>query len=210
MKRFSIFCVLCVCALSSCSSFTVNSAMDNIKTIAPGSKWGLVVRSSSRGRATREEYSESINKWLAGYKPLAAVTPLVSAARPVHEYDLPEQRFYQLSPDKDFLMYKSLGIIKTWVRDNNTELKRLISENSLDGLIVYEVYSVMSPELQFYQFNSCVVFLDSELEVQAFDHQHDTFTAGDFLERAVKLEMLDSVSKRLVELFLKRNMIEEI
>ncbi len=97
--------------------------------ITPGSKWGLVVRTSSRSRIPREEYSESINNGFQGTN-LRIIAPVISSARAVHEFDVPEDGFISYLPEKDFLMYKSLGSSNLGTR-HNTELKRLVSENGL-------------------------------------------------------------------------------
>ena len=128
---------------------------------------------------------------------------------PVVKVNLKSERFYQTSIEDDFLKYKSIGILRVYLRNNSPELKKIIKDNRLDSLIIYEVDSVYSSELQFLDFNSVMAIVDAELNILLLDHQIDLFDISYVTQDGMKHTLLDKISERAVEKFIDLGYLEE-
>ena len=119
------------------------------------------------------------------------------------------ERFYQLADNDSFLKYKSLGSIKLFVRNNEQEIKKIFSESKLDCIIIYEVESAYSAEMQFVDFDSLIVIVDSEFNVVMLDHQKNNFDTDEFERDRVKKILMDKINERFIEKMLDINYLKK-
>lgn len=194
---FSACAVLCFTL--SCGTYTVVREMENNAGVAEITKAGVVVRVPQNIRIHRDEYINNMRQWLYGVKSLKEVTVLSGGSNDLVYLKGDEDRFYQNEEQSRFLKYKSLGIINLYLRNNSAELKKMISEKGLNGLIFYEVFGVTSTEMQFVDFDSVLVLTDKNLNVVYLDHQSNNFSTNEFNFDKVKHELFNLVSQRLVD-----------
>ena len=100
--------------------------------------------------------------------------------------------------NNSFLTYKSIGVVRDYINRNRDELKKIMAENTLDSLIIYEVDGYFSPELQYIDLNSMAVIIDSEMNLLYMDHQSQGFDIDEWDREMVKKILLDKISQRLI------------
>ncbi len=188
----------CLVLLASCSTYKVKVDFDQKEALKKITKAGLVFRVSRNSRIPREEHLENTAHWLAGSVTLKPVTIISPCGDSVCAFRKGEDRFYQASDAGGFLKYKSAGVINLYLRNNAEELKKLLSENDVDALFIYEVYGVISPEMQFCEFESVLCAVDRNLAVIYRDHQSNYFETDAITPEKMKLTLLDRISSRLV------------
>ncbi len=200
MKRMLILLCIALAAVASCNTYTVRNEIKHGSAISKMKSAGILVRLPENSRAFREEYERSIAQWIAGVpaqkKRLEIVT---GASEKLVYYKSDSDRIYQLAEGNRFLRYKSLGIINMYLNENRAELKQIINEKNLDGLLVYEVFGVTSTEMQFVDFDSVVLMVDKDLKVLYLDRQTDSVPTDEFDSVKVRRKLMNSVCERLVE-----------
>jgi hypothetical protein len=198
-KLLTIFSVCTILLSVSCSSYTTkieDKKSDLLKGIKNA---GIIVRVSKNNKITREGYEKNISSWLASMKPIKKITILQQVSEAIGAYFSDEDRFYQISDSGDFLKYKSSGVLNIYLRNNESELKKIITEKNLDGLIFYEIYSIVSFEMQYSEFESMVCIVDKNLNVAFRDYQANTFNNEEINQEKMKIELLDKISSRFME-----------
>lgn len=183
----------------SCGTYTVVQEVENNDGVEGITKAGIVMRVPRNIRIAREEYINNIRQWLTGVKALKELYVFQEGSEELVYTKGDEDRFYQFSERSRFLKYKSLGIINLYLRNNSAELKKMISDKNLNGVIFYEVFGVTSTEMQFVDFDSVVTIVDKNLNVVYLDHQSNNFSTSEFDFDKVKHKLFDLVSQRLVE-----------
>jgi hypothetical protein len=221
MKNFLSAAVITSVILTlSCSSYSVSREVKEGSSIDKIKKAGLVLRISKANRLQRESYQKSISSWIDGYKSLKPLIMLADASDKVISSEANEERFYQETEEpttitifkqstKTYLKYKSLGAVNIYLRENNKELRDLLAKNGLDGFVIYEIYGVVSTEMQFIDFDTVLVITDKNLNVIYMDHQSDNFTTVGTDMNSTKKQLLDKVSERLVSELMSYDFIEK-
>ena len=193
-----------------CSKYSVVTEVHESWKISQLKSVGIVLRISTRSKLTLEELSENVSNWLSGYKPIKNIYIVPGSDEKRNYFSGYNERFYQAAEKKDFLKYKSIGIISNYLRINSTDLKALISENNLDGLIVYEIYSVFSSGMQFLDFDSVAVVTDKNLNILYLDHQSDGFETDETDSERIKEELLNNICERFLEKLIEMDFVEEL
>jgi hypothetical protein len=189
----------CLVLLTSCSTYKTKVDFDQKEAIKKITKAGLIFRVSRNSRIPREDHLANAAHWLAGsctVRPIKIISPCSDG---VCAFSKGEDRFYQVSDASGFLKYKSAGVVNLYLRSNAEELKKILAENDIDALFIYEVYGVMSPEMQFFEFESVLCVVDSSLAVIYRDHQSNYFETDGVTAEKMKLDLLDKISSRLVK-----------
>jgi hypothetical protein len=183
----------------SCSSYSVktdikdNSALNKIKNA------GVIFRMSKGSKITKQESIENFLYWLSVYQKKRNIIIIADAGDSLAYFQNPQQRFYQLSNENDYLSYKSIGVLNQYLQNNQNELLNIISKNNLDGLIIFEVFSVISTQMQFFEFESVVAVADSNLNIAYLDHQIDYFESESSSLNDLKNQAMDKINDRLME-----------
>jgi hypothetical protein len=194
----------------SCATFTINKEVYNSSAIAKSKSTGIIFRISKGSHVEQERYKESLAHWLSGYKRKKDFKIISDTSEELVTVSSEYDKFYQFSEDGEFLAGKSLGVIAHFVLKNEAELKKIMADNSLDSLLIYEIDGSLSPEMQFFDFKSCVVFLDSNFKVSYFDNQSDFFDSNEIDTESMINFLLDKINQRLIEVMLKLSMIKEL
>ena len=146
---------------------------------------------------------------MGGHKSVKNLNYISDCNEDVVFYNSLQERFYQLSDNKIFLRYKSIGVIKLYLRKNEAELKNIISLSDLDGLIIHEIYDVISSEMQFMDFDSVLVIVDKNLNILYMDYQSDEFESIESDLNVVKGHLMDKISQRFIDRLLDLEFIKE-
>jgi hypothetical protein len=183
----------------SCSTYTVKKEVDDHSSLRDAKRLGVVLRVPQKSRLSREEILTSLSRMMNGYQHLTEIVIIPDLTPQMVEFADNEDRLYQPSSDSDYLKYKSMGILRTYLRTNSDEIKKAIEKNSLDGIIIYEVYGVVSVEMQLVRFDSVVAMADKDLNLIYLDHQDNTFNSQQYDFNSLRSEMLNHISMRFME-----------
>ncbi len=212
MRKLGILFIVSFFIISAiqCSKYSVITEVNESWKISQLKSVGLVLRTSTRSKLTFEEFLENVSNWLSGHKLIKNIYIVPGSSDKRNYFSDYSDRFYQIAKKKDFLKYKSIGIISNYLRINSTELKAVISENNLDGLIIYEIYSVFSSGMQFMDFDSVAVITDKNLNVLYLDHQSDGFETDETDNARIKEELLNKISERFLKKLVEMDFVEEL
>ncbi len=209
-KKSGLFTVIFISfSLVSCSSYSTKVDLEKGSALRQVKKAGIILRISRNSKINGKEYQENLSNWLAAAKPVKSVTLITDCSEKVTRFSTEDERFYQLSDSGKFLKFKSTGVVNLYLRSNEEELKKLITDRGLDGLAIYEVYSIVSHEMQYLEFESVLCVVDKQLSVIYTDRQSDTFDSSEMSLDKMKIHILDKISDRLIRTlgglnFLKR------
>ena len=199
MKRSALmFLCILMPGILSCSGFSIKKDISEKSRLSTLKRSGMVVRMWKSSMVESGELGKSITYWLEGSGKKKELLPLSGIKEGLYIYDTPLDRFYQLAEDNSFLTYKSIGVVRDYINRNREELKKIMAENTLDSLIIYEVDGYFSPELQYIDLNSMAVILDSEMNLVYMDHQSQGFDIDEWDREMVKKILLDKISQRLL------------
>lgn len=197
--------------LTGCSGFTVKTDVDEKPGLDEINRAGIIVRMAKSSKIGLEEQSTNIGYWLNQYKNAENLKIIKDAGEALTYYSVIEDRFYQQSIkyrekgyfglfwDDDYLKYKSMGVLNNYLKTNEEKLKNIINANALNGLIIYEIYNIVSLGMQFMDFDSVLAVVDKNLNIMYMDHQTDGYEISEQDFARVKKQMMDKISQRLVE-----------
>ncbi len=225
MKR-QLFYLLVPLILISCSKYNIRTEMENKSDLSQLKSSGLIYRMSRTGIFDRGSVESVIKLWFRGHKKINNIKVISSADDRIGVYNSIYDRFFQPSVSNGLLKYKTIGVIKLFLRSNEDELKKIIDDNKLDSIIIYEVKSNFSPELQIFDFNSILVIADKDLNIIYLDYQKDSYpedktnwdtilygdVKGDYDKynmNMLKKLLLDKISERLIETLKDLDYIDE-
>ena len=208
MKIFTTF-VLTIPILISCSTYNVKKVIENSSKISDFKNSGIIFRISKNSIFTTEEIILNSKFWTEGYKKNNKLIYFTTLSNNIISYDSDNKRIYQLSINGNFLKFKSIGIIKLYLQNNSNELKNLISDNKLDSLIIYEINSGFSGELQIFDFESVLVIVDKNLNIVYLDYQKKGFEGDDIYSDKLRKHLLDKLSDRFNQKLFDFNYIEK-
>ncbi len=194
--------------IASCATSNVKKVVTEDANLEDAENIVVVIRISETSRITPKEYSDSIQTWMAGYDTNKRVT-IVHEIEGLSKYTNNNERFYQVSANKDFLKYKSLGVIRTFIAKNRTEIQNTMRMNASDYLIFYEIGGAYSPSLKAIKYNSVVAVINREEEIVYLDHQNTYVGDGDFDRDDMKKEFIDKTTLRLYATLKDINIITE-
>ncbi len=209
MRRIPVLFVIALLGFS-CSKYTIRTEVEKSDEISEIQKAGIIVRISERSKIPLDEHTKSLSHWLGGHKQLKDILLYAESNELINYYSDESRRFYQISSEGTFLRYKSLGVVNSYLRANSAELNRFIEEKKLNGLIIYEIYTVLSSEMQFMDFDSVVVITDKNLNILYIDNQRDGFESNEYDLDRVKEQLLNRITERFLEVLFDNDFIEEL
>jgi len=219
MKRSLYMAMILLCAASvSCSKYAVKDEIDDVSNIKDPKKMGVVLRVSQKGRVGRDDILNGISRSLAGFKHVTQVEMVPDLSSKTYEFMEDDLRFYQndsserniITNKEGFLKYKCIGIMKNYLRDQETELKGAIAKDSLDGIIIYEIYTVVSVEMQMMKIESVVAVADKDLNIVYLDHQSNIMDSDNNDYASLKTEAVNHLTARFAEKMLDFGYFEEL
>jgi hypothetical protein len=209
MKRLLIPVLLLVVFAASCSTYSTKTVTSNSSLLKSIGNAGMIIRVSKNSKIEKDDYIKSASQWLGGLTAQKGLIILTQTSDSVSSYASEADRFYQLTEGREFLEFKSRGVINLYIRSNETELKKIMEEKKLDGLIFYEVYSIFSTEMQYMDFDSTICIVDKNLQPAFLDWQADKFEIGESNSEIIKNRLLDKISDRLVIAMKKLKFVKE-
>lgn len=198
MKRQLALLIMVLTAVS-CGGMNVKKISSDSDAIREVKKAGFIVRIARDVRLTRDDYVKSISHWIAGFTPRKDLLFVADTSDKISYFNSNEDRFYQVDESGDFLRFKSAGVVNMYLRDNRDELRKMMADNSLDGLFIYEIYGVIANEMQFIDYDTMLVMTDKNLKVIYMDHQHLSDDTNEMDFDRIKVKFLDSISERITK-----------
>lgn len=162
-------------ALVSCSRYNTKTVLKKKSILTSAKSSGIIFRLPKDSSIDYQKINSNLSNWISSYKNLIKIQVLDNVAEKARIYDTPFDRFYHLSENLNFLEFKAIGNIKQYVRSNEFELTRLMTEKNLDNLIIYEVDSTLSPEMRMMEFESIILILDKKFNIIYLDHQKNAY-----------------------------------
>ncbi len=211
-KKFSrIIITVIIFTLSGCSGFKVKTDIDEKPGLSEIKKSGIIVRLANSSKITRDELEKNMSAWLKEYELSENLIIVTDTSEKVNLFLQADDRFFQESIkhrekgyfglfwDDNYLTYKSIGVVNNYLKKNEEELKKIITDKSLNGLIIYEIYNIISIGMQFMDFDSVIVVADSNLNVVNMDHQTNGYEISEQDIARAKKQMMDKISERFIE-----------
>jgi hypothetical protein len=183
----------------SCSTYSIKNDIKDNSVLSKIKNAGVIFRISNGSRITEKELVRNFSYWLTVYQKKGNVTVIRDASDSLTLFNNPQQRFYQLSNEEEYLKYKSLGVVNLYLQNNQNELLNIISKNNLDSIIIFEIYSVISTQMQFFEYESVLAIADANLNIGYLDHQSDYFESVSSSIDDLKNQTLDKINDRLID-----------
>ena len=204
MKSFlktNLSLILIACFSIACSSkYSIKTVVREGSALSKFKTRGVLFRIPDNNYIALERFYTSLDAWIKSSHISGSIVSLPSVAGQIAYFKSESERFYQFSnEDESFLKYKSLGMISLWCRDNNAELTRLFAENKLDCLVIYEIESALSIEMQYIDFDSIIAIVDRDFNVSFLDYQKNGFEIRDIDSDLAEKHLLDKISERFLE-----------
>ncbi|HEY1405820.1 MAG TPA: hypothetical protein VF857_04345 [Spirochaetota bacterium] len=197
--KLKIASLVLIMTISGCSTYSVKTEVDTHSSLKEAKKLGVIVRVPLKSRITRDEILTSLSHLLNGYDNIAKIDIIPDLSAQLIEFSDDEDRFYQPSSDQEFLKYKSIGILRTYLRTNADEIKKIMEKNALDGIIIYEVYGLVSVEMQLLSFDSVIAITDKNADIVYLDHQNNDYQSAESDYDSQRAEVLNHISNRFIE-----------
>ena len=203
MKKYVILSLILL-FMVSCSKFHVTKEIKYGSALSKLKNSGILFRLPHNTPIRLERFEQSLTNWMTPYKKINNLKIITQTSRNLNlskgEYD----RFLQFSDKQDFQNYKSLGIITNYLTKNKEELDKIIADNNLDSLIIYEVDSMLSVELQSSDFSSMVVIVTpaGKNQIAYLDRQFNKYEAYEIDKHILQDDLLDHVSNRFIDIML--------
>ena len=199
--------LLAACVFSC--AYPVKKEINENEKLGGKGKVGTVVRISQKGRVSRDEIVTSISKVLPAYRHNRPVELVVDLSSGITEFMDDSDAFYQSTND-EFLKFKSIGVAKSFLRTHESELKDEMSKSGFDLLVIYEVYTVVSVEMQMMKFSTVMAVVDKNLDLVYLDHQSDTSETLSSDIVSMKAEVVNHITDRFVQKMENLDWIEEL
>ncbi len=210
MKRFLlIFLTIPILTILSCRGYGIKEDMRIRRSLESIETAGLLLRLDENSLIPREKYEETLTRWLPTYEGQVTLKMFTGKINSLSGFNSYDDRFYQISEEKDFLKYKTLGMITTTVQRNREKLRAYMDEKGVDGIFIYEVDGGYYPQMGFMSFNTVLAFMDTNLDIRYMDHSRSYFEVRDFDGESARKHYLDRVSNRLFTQLARLNLIEQ-
>ncbi|MBN2403272.1 MAG: hypothetical protein JXN64_12855 [Spirochaetes bacterium] len=194
----------------SCSTYSIKTDIADSAVISKIKSTGIIFRISNGSKIKKEELINNCLYWLTVYKKTGNITVIKDASDSLSVFNNPQQRFYQLSNEDEYLKYKSIGVVNLYLQNNQNELLNIISENNLDSIIIFEIYSIISTQMQFFEYESVLAVADTDLNIAYLDHQSDFFESTSSSLDDLKNQTLDKINDRLMDKLVDLNLLGKL
>jgi hypothetical protein len=180
--------------IPSCTSYLIKEN----ETISKSKRPGIILRISRGSKISKEELIRNNLYWLSNFEKSENITLIAETSDSLGYFSYAQERFYQLSSKGKYLKYKSIGILNLYLQNNRTELLSIMSKNNLDSLIIFEIYNIISTEMQFLDYDSVVALVDSNLNIGYMDHSTDHVDSESSILFELKNQMMDKLNENLI------------
>ena len=200
---------ICIIFCFACASQSVKTEIKDNPSISGLTQLGILIRLADNSRIKKEEQLNNISCFLSDYKQEVGIKLIYDSSKEIDTFTSRENRFYQNDDNQDFFLFKSIGLIKLYVQKNISGLKKILSDNNLNSLLIYEIYNIISSEMQFMDYSSVSIILDKNLNIIYLDHQSEGFDSKENDFKLLKSKLMDKLSERLIKRLLNLDFIEE-
>ncbi len=207
MKKV-LFAFSVILLIVQCSTYNVKKEISDSSAIKSFQKTGIVFRIPSTNEIQHAQMEKNLDAWLSSCVKNKEVVILRDVDDPVDVVESDLDRFYQLSSKNSFMKYKTVGVITLYLRNNEESIKKILSDNQLDSLLIYEIDAGYSETMQFINFNSSVVIIDSQLRICFLDYQNKSFDIVEWDPDIIKKHLMDKMNDRLLQLLADYNFIK--
>ncbi len=198
MRKLCQLGLLSIFFFSACSSYGIKKDISLKEEIRALQSTGIIIRISEKGILGQNECLTSLLSWLESTRQLKKIQLIPSTSAGISRWTAREERLYQVSPDGDFQKYKSLGVGRVYLRDRGSELKKIMEDNVLESLIIFEIDGMVSKEMEFLDSESVVMLVKKDLSVLYLDHAMENIDVDVSDEGVMKRMLLDRLSSRLL------------
>lgn len=191
----------------SCAKFHVTSEIKNGSALSKLKNSGIIFRFPHNTPIKMERFEQSLTNWMNPYKKVNNLKLITGTSKKINRSKGEYDTFQQFSDNKQFQNYKSLGIISDYLAKNKEELDKIVADNGLDSLILYEVDTMLSVELQMTDFSSVMIIINPSAQNQIvyLDHQINKYEAFEIDKNILQDDLLDHVSNRFIDMMIKMN-----
>jgi hypothetical protein len=193
----------------SCSTFHVTKEIKNGSALSKLKNTGILFRTPHNSTIPVSMLNTNIGNWIEPFKKINNLKIITGTSSKLNRFASESERFLQFSSNNDFQMYQTLGIITHYLGTSKEELDKIVADNGLDSLIIYEVDSTISPELQFTDFGSMIVVVNAKYQVIYMDRQYDKYEENELDRQILQENLLDHISNRLMDFLMKYDYIKE-
>ncbi len=202
MKKYGIV-ALALLFMVSCSKYHVKNEIKDSSVLSKLKNSGIIFRFPGSSPMKVPLFSKTLSQWMDSYAKVNNLVILPAADKSLTvaktEFDL----FLQMTEDDDYLYYKSLGILNKYLKDNQEALQKLIVDNGLDSLIIYEVDPALSAEMQYNEFSSMIIIVNQDLKIVYMDRQYDDFETNEYDKEIMYNHLLDEINSRFLDMMFK-------
>jgi hypothetical protein len=200
--------ILLLLLLTSCTTTGIEKVVNEDVNLENENKIVIVLRISTLGKMQPEEYAESIKIWFSGYQTEKEVI-VIADSENLNYFSSSNSRFYQVSSNNNFLKFKSIGIIKTTISENRTEIQQIMNSNNANYLIFYEIGGTYSTSLKAMKYSTIVTVIDNDEKIVYLDNQEIYDGNSNFDRDSMKNEFVDAVTQRLYTTLIELKIISE-
>jgi hypothetical protein len=209
MKHCGVLALVMAATLLSCSKYSITKEIQHSALLSKFKNSGVLFRNTHNSPIPLERLNASLIQWLGGYELKNSLKVIENAPESVAICKSEFDRFVQYSEERDNLLYqKTRGIINRYLNDNREDLESLFEEHGLDSLIIYEIDTAISAELQFLDFGSMMLIIDREYRIVYMDHQFNTYDTNEYDREVMQDNLLDQVNGRFLELMMKLDYVK--
>lgn len=209
MKKYGIL-ALAFLFMVSCSRYHVKNEIKNGSALSKFKNSGIMYHIPQASPIKMKMMAKSLSQWMESYKRINTLQILSGTDKSITMSQSEFDQFLQMSEDNSFLYYKTLGIVNGYLRDNREALTKLITDNNLDSLIIYEVDPSLSAEMQYNDFSSMLIIVNKDLKVEYMDRQYDDFETNEYDSDLMKNHLLDEINSRFIDLMIKLKYLKKI
>lgn len=200
--------VLCLGIAVGCSMNRPRESYSNLPKSKTINKVGILIRIPASSPVEYSRYSATLQAMIAGYKQVKEIMVIQEAETAVSVFKGNDERFYQISADGDFLHYKAAGVVHSYLIKNKDGMTEIFNTHTLDLLIIYELYGVVSHGMGFVDYDTVMVIVDRGLTVRYIDYGNDRLTINEFSNEVLWNFLLNEINARCVKTLMKLDFLD--
>lgn len=209
MKHCGVLAMALAATLLSCSKYNVMREINHGSLLSKFKNSGVIFRTTHNSAIKNDRLNASLLQWLGGYDRVNELKVIENAPDELAVCASEFDRFVQYSKREDLIYHKTRGIINRFLDQNREALEALFDAHGLDSLIIYEIDTAMSAELQFLDFGSMILIIDREFKIAYMDHQFDTYHTNEYDTEVMQDNLMDQVNGRFLDLMSKLNYVKQ-
>ncbi len=209
MKRYGVLALALAMTVTSCVKYHVTREIQLNTLLSTFKNSGVLFRVTHNSSIKGDRLNESLMQWLGGYERSNGLKIIDNADDKLSVCKSEFDRFVQYSDSDELLYNKTRGIINKYLNENREAIDALFEEHGLDSLIIYEIDTAISAELQFLDFASMMLIIDREQTIAYMDHHFDTYDTNEYDREVMHDNLIDRVIGRFLDLMSRLKYIKE-